>query len=242
MRRLTQLPQPKYIVSTEHWVTLVTYNGNSDTSEWDERRVFNSQTRRECVLSQPFKPAPPRIGESYFAPDGWLISHYNGPALNPVVQSLEPDPSDLRTIASVVAVAKPSYDIELAGIDSLTRGGSAYHLKLRPRLNPKVHNLRDLWINTQTDDIMRAIIEGLYRPDYNAVAADTFVTEDFGRVGTYWLMIHHVWTYEAPFSPQRFQYNATAVTMEFPDSLPDWFFDSKQFSQHYGDVTSVLGP
>ena len=242
MRRLATLEQPKYIVSTEHWVTLVSYNGSSDTSEWDERRVFNSETRRECVLSVPYKPNPPQIGESYFAPDSWLISHYNGPALSRVAQSLQPDLSDLRTIASVTAVANPSYDIRFLGIDSLTRGGSAYHLSLRPRLNPTTHNLRDLWINTQTDDILRAVIEGLYRPDYNSVATDTFVTEDFGHVGKYWLMIHHVWTYQAPFSPARYQYDATGVTMEFPESLPDWFFDSKLFAQHLGDVTSVLGP
>jgi hypothetical protein len=86
------------------------------------------------------------------------------------------------------------------------------------------------------------VIEGLYRPDYQSVAADTFVTEDFGRVGKYWLMIHHVWTYQAPFSPRRYQYDATAVTMEFPESLPGWFFDPKLFAQHFGDVTGVLGP
>jgi hypothetical protein len=244
MRRLATLEQPKYIVSTEHWVTLVTYGGNSDTDQWDERRVFNSETRRECVLNVPYNPRgnSPQIGESYFAPDSWLISHYNGPALSRVAQSLQPDLSDLRTIASVVSVAKPAYDIRFDGVDSLTHGGSAYHLTLRPRFDASVHNLRELWINTQTGDITRAVIEGMYRPNYNSVPTDTFVTEDFGHVGKYWLMIHHAWAYQAPFSPRRYQYDATAVTMQFPESLPDWFFDSKLFAQHFGDVTSVLGP
>jgi hypothetical protein len=89
---------------------------------------------------------------------------------------------------------------------------------------------------------MRAVIEGMYRPDYNSMTADTFVTEDFGRVGKYWLVIHHVWTYQAPFSAQRYQYNATATTMEFPANLPEWFFDSRLFVQHSSEVTSILGP
>jgi hypothetical protein len=194
------------------------------------------------VLSIPFKPEPPEIGESYFAPDSWLIRHQTGaPSAIDNAHLLQPDLSDFRTIASVISMAKPSYEIRLAGIDALTHGGSAYHLTLRPLSKPLVHNLRQLWIDTRTGAIMRAVIEGYYRPTYNLIPDDTYVTEDFGKVGPYWLVIHHVWTYHDPMSSTTYQFNATSLTMQFPQSLPDWFFDPKLFPRHFGDVPGILG-
>jgi hypothetical protein len=242
MKHLATLKQPKYIIDTEHWVVLSTFGGESEPSEWDERRIFNSDTRRECVLNVPFTPKPPQIGESYFAPDSWLIEHQSTPAASSDgSQTLRPDLSDLHTIASVISVAKPSYDIRLVGIDALTHGGSAYHLSLRPRSNPTLRNLRELWVNTENDAIMRAVIEGFYRPNYHSMPSDTYVSEDFGQIGGYWLVIHHVWTYHEPMSSRNYQYDATSVTMQFPDALPDWLFDPKLFPAHYGEVTAIVG-
>lgn len=244
MQQLATLPQPGYIVTLEHWVTLMSFRGGgSDTAQWDERRIFDSANRRECVLPEPYKPSQivPEIGESYFAPDIWLISHRQAviPSGN---SNMSPDLSDLKTIASVVSVAQPSYDIALIGIDPMTHSGSTYHLSLHPRSDPVKHNLRELWINTANFNIMRAIIEGDYRPTYNDIVEDTFVAEDFGQVGPYWLVIHRIWTYDDPFSAQNFRYDATSVTMTFPDSLPPWFFIASQFKQHIGDVANVIGP
>lgn len=244
IEHLATLEQPPYIIDTQHWVVQLTYaGGGNDTEVWDERRVFNSATRRECVLNIPFDMVgkKPQIGESYFAPDSWLISHTNAPVSTANAQSLRPDLSDLRIIASVVSIAKPSYDIRLVGIDAFTQGRSAYHLALRPRSNPMVHNLRELWIDTQSDDILRATIEGEYRPDYDMMVADTFVTEDFGRVGEYWLVIHHRWAYAVPLSSRRYYYDATSSAMQFPERLPEWFFDAKAFPRHYGEVTAIVG-
>ncbi|HEV2260868.1 MAG TPA: hypothetical protein VGR69_01070 [Candidatus Rubrimentiphilum sp.] len=244
MQQLATLQQPGYIVVLEHWITVTSWrSGASETDQWDERRVFDSTNRRECVLPEPFKPAQivPEIGESYFAPDIWLISHRQ--ATIPAGSSnMTPDLSDLKTIASVVSLAQPSYDIRLVGVDPLTQGGTAYHLSLRPRSDPVKHNLRELWIDTSTHNIMRAIIEGGYRPTYSDIVEDTFVSEDFGRVGPYWLVIHRIWTYDDPFSPVKFHYDATSQTMKFPDSLPAWFFNANQFRRHVTDVTAVIGP
>lgn len=245
MAHLATLQQPRYIIDTEHWVTLVTIGqqDNAQSSEWNENRIFDSQTRRECVLDVPLTRRPPQIGQSEFAPDSWLIDHFGTRASQRKTgaSNLQPDLSDLATIASAVAVARPSYDIDLLGIDSLTDGGPAYHLRLRPRFNPKMHNLRQLWVDTRTDAIVRAVIEGDYEPNYHSMPDDTFVTEDFGQVGPYWLVIHHAWTYQQPFSNIRYQYDATSTSMRFPDTLPSWFFDFSEFPKHFGEVNSYVG-
>ena len=241
LRHLATLGQPNYIDDTGHWSVIVFGPaGTSDQSEHFQRTIFNSITRRENVLAVPFSASdPPVIGESYFAPDVWLM--YKRPApQEPNSPNMRPDLSDLKVIANVISIAKPSYDIRLAGIDSLIGGGTAYHLTLRPLSDPRKHNLRELWVNTTNSDIMRAIIEGDYRPSYRDILQDTFVLEDFGRIGNYWLMIHHVWTYSAPFSAVRYQYDVTSITMRFPATVPDWFFDTGAFLRHLGDVSKTL--
>ncbi len=240
MQHLVTLPQPEFIIDTEHWIAASA--GDNGNDEWGERRIFDSTNRLECVLDVPYTISrPPQIGESEFAPDTWLIAHRQT-TQPPGGTNMNPDLSDLKTIATVISVARPSYNITLVGVDSLTQGGTAYHLSLRPVSDPKKHNLRELWINTASDNIMRAIIEGDYRPTYRDVASDTFVLEDFGLVGPYWLVIHHVWTYRNPFSGRTVQYNATSTAMRFLAALPNWFFDVKLFEQHRGDVLPVIGP
>lgn len=242
MRHLATLKQPAYIDDTEHWTVVQFAGGQETTSEHFQRTIFNSVYRRENVLFLPLNPKQTSlIGPSYFAPDTWLIGKRPTPPPAPQsVPNMAPDLSDLKMIASVVSVAKPSYDIRLAGIDPLTGGGTAYHLVLHPLSNPQLHNLRELWINTATEDIMRAEIDGVYRPTKDQLLQQTLVFEDFGRVGPYWLVIHHVWTYDEPFAGVRFQYNATSMQMRFPKTVPGWFFDEAAFAQHRGDVTSAL--
>ncbi len=243
MEHLAALPQPAYIIDTEHWITVSRFaGGSSDTHDWDERRIFDSTNRRECVLNVPFNPShhTPQIGESYFAPDTWLIGQRQ-PAPASDSSNIAPDLSDLKTIASVISIGKQAYDIRLVAVETLTHGASAFHLSLHPRSDPMRHNLRELWINTSTFDIMRAVIEGNYRPTYSDMVQDTFVSEDFGRIGPYWLMIHHVWTYGDPFSSLKYQDDATSTAMQFPPEIPGWFFDAKLFLLHLGDVPAIIG-
>ncbi len=242
MLRLATLDQPAYIDETQHWLaTTIGIAGATNENVGVQRTIFNSVTRRECNFGVPFSAREhPTIGESYFAPDIWLINRKSQAPAIPNQPNMAPDLSDLRTIASVVSVAQPSYDIHLVGIDSLTGGASAYHLTLRPLSEPHKHNLRELWINTSNDLIMRAIIEGDYRPSYSLILQDTFVLEEFGNVSGYWLVIHKVWTYSEPFTNSHFQYNVTSVTMRFPARVPDWFFDTREFERHLGDVGRTL--
>lgn len=242
MQRLASLPQPDYIDDTEHWSTVMFAGGQEVPEEHFERIVFNAVTRRECVTAVPFDPKGLLIiGDSYFAPDTWLI-HRRAPAApaNVSAPNMSPDLSDLKVIANVVSVAKPSYDIKLLGTDPLSGGGSAYHIALRPLFDPAKHNLRELWIDTSTYDIRRAVIQGEYRPVPSALLQQTYVQEDFGNVGGYWLVIHHVWTYADPFSGTKYQYNATSVQMRFPPAVPSWLFDEREFRAHEGEVPQAL--
>jgi len=223
MQHLATLPQPNYVDDSQEWSTVTFVNGQAIPGEHLQRTVFDSVHRRESILSMPFNPAQPVVvGDSYFAPDSWLIRR-NIAVPRPNVPNMAPDLTDLPTIANVISVAEPSYEIRFAGIDPLTGGGSAYQLVLQPVFDPVKHNLRQLWINTANNNIMRAEIEGSYRPSMQDVVENTHVFEDFGAVGKYWLVIHHVWTYAPAFSNVKFQYSVMSLMMGFPSALPDWF-------------------
>ncbi len=239
MQHLATLPEPRYIIDTQRQIITTVRNGEvHDDTENVARYVYDTNTRLECGFFLPFnRTDQPTIGPSYFGPDTWLVRKgFHSPAN----ATLTPDLSDLKTIASIIVVGRPSYDIRLVGIEPLTNEGSAYHLILRPRFDPVRHNLRELWVNTVTYNIARAVIEGVYRYDPNDLAEDTFVTEDFGSVGGYWLVIHKTWSYAKPFSPIKYEFNFSSMSMQFPPSVPPWLFDLRAFSAHTFNATGPL--
>lgn len=235
LRRLITLPQPPYIDTTEHRIIIAeTAHGNVPAA-WDERVLYDSNARRECVLALPYSDkSDVLISQSFFAPDMWLVHHQ--PTRAPAGSDFSPDLGDLKTIASVVSFAQPSYDIRIASVDKLTDGGAAYHLTLEPHGNPTVHNLRELWVNAANFDIMRAVIDGKYAPEPGAPVQPTTVTEDFGQVGPYWVVIHRRWTYRALITHTVVHFDSTETKMSFPQKIPAWYFDEAQFYAHRGEV------
>ena len=234
LQRLATLPQPAYIDQTSHRIVLQQTPQGNISSALDERVLFNSKTRRECVFILPYSDhSQVLFSRSYFAPDVWLIH----PALPPGARiNFTPDLSDLKTIAVVTSAS--SYTVRLAGVNALSNGGTAYHLILTPTQDPRVHNLRELWVNAKTYDIMRAVIVGAYAPDPRAPVEPSTVTEDFGQVGPYWVVIHHTWTYNDMLDHVLFRFEDTATEMRFPPSIPDWYFDKAQFTAHRSQVNT----
>lgn len=258
LKRLSALQQPAYIDTTMDWKVLAHTSQGDQPSRFDERVLFDSTTRRECVLFVPYtSDSGVIIGPSYFAPDVWLIHRRleetvarqraaaeSASAVPPSASpapNFAPDLSDLKTIASVVSVAKPSYKIQYAGTDKLTNGGGeAYHIKLDPLSEPAKHNLRELWVSASTGNIVRAVIVGDYRPDQHSLLEQTTVAEDFGPVGPYWMVIHHTWSYRDAPDGVTFQYDVTAKNMSFPATIPAWYFDERQFARHRSEVNTSL--
>jgi hypothetical protein len=246
LKRLAALQQPAYIDTTMDWKVLARTPQGDQPAEFDERVLFDSTQRRECVLFVPYtSDSSVIIGQSYFAPDVWLIHRRLAEtaaqqAASPA-PNFAPDLSDLKTIASVVSVAKPSYKIQYAGTDKLTNGGGeAYHLRLDPLSEPAKHNLRELWVSATTGNIVRAVLVGDYRPDPQSLLEQTTVSEDFGPVGPYWMVIHHTWSYRDAPDGITFQYDVTAKNMSFPATIPAWYFDERQFAHHRSEVNASL--
>jgi hypothetical protein len=141
-----------------------------------------------------------------------------GATAAPPPPNLAADP--IATIATVSAVDR-AYDITLAGVVTV-RGRPCYHLRLRPLRDPQKYPLRDLWVDTATDDVVRLT----YVWPYNDITAD--VTYDFARIGpsAVWSIVH----IEAQAIEHRlFTTHVERVSedlqnIEFPSSEPDSYF------------------
>jgi hypothetical protein len=242
MRNLATLDQPAFVDLTEKRVTTTTAAISGDVLATDVRTLrglFDSTTRRECIFAEP-GDREVVIGPSFFAPDTWLIKRGRPPSPAPSAPNMAPDLSDLKVIANVVAVESPSYVIRLAGRATASDGATVDHLVLTPRSDPEKHNLRELWVDEKTNRIVRAIVQGTYHPFPRDPIEKTFALENFGKVGPYWLVIDHLWTYAPPSSGLLLRFESTVQTMRFPETLPEWLFDEHAFRSHKSELSSVL--
>jgi hypothetical protein len=143
--------------------------------------------------------------------------------------SMQPDVSGLRTIATVVSVAALPYAAKLLGIESV-EGHATYHVQLQPLSDPRVHNLRDLWIDTQTYDLRKAHFTGMYRPTQYDVPSHTDATVYFREVLGCWVVTRAIWTYLG--SDAFFTYDVQNDEIALPAALPDWLFDAGAYRRH----------
>jgi hypothetical protein len=177
------------------------------------------------------KLPPATIEPEFLGPFAWTMrsSVHVAPASSGEV-IMEPDVAGLKTIASVVAVAKPSYSIGRSSqAIEYVDGRAAYHLELQPKDEPHKHNLRDLWIDLETFDLLKAHFVGTYRPVPQAPVSPTDVTVYFRPVLGCWVVTRAVWTYDDP--PISYEFDVQNDEIGLPATLPDWLFDAAAYRE-----------
>ncbi len=154
---------------------------------------------------------------------------------------MQPESPDAKALVTASAAGKPDYDVSLAGIDNIG-GRPSYHLRLKALRDPGLHNLRELWTDTQTWDLMKARYSVMYAPnsmdpgphgnEYEAQSpADLQVY--FGPASSYWVAIRMVWTHG--IFGDLTTYDVATAAAVFPAALPDWLFDPVAYAQHKRD-------
>jgi hypothetical protein len=238
-RRLQSYAVPPYAVWTATWhirARPMGYYTGENTSVEVHRYAVRLSDGMENVSdpSANGKLPPAIILPEFLGPFAWrLRSSVRIPPADARI-AMQPDVAGLKTIADVVAVAKPAYRI---GRDALQPpplenidGRLAYHLTLQPYDHPRQHNLRDLWIDAQTDDVVRAHFVGTYAPVPKAPVSDTDVTVSFREVLGHWVVTRAVWTYDNP--PVSYTFDVQNDELALPPTLPDWLFDPNAYRAH----------
>ena len=248
-RRLQSYPVPPYAIWTATWhiraQPMGYYSGESTSVETHRYAVRLSDGMENISDPGTSGKLPPALIEPEFlGPFAWLVrsSVRVAPRDNGVV--MVPDIAGLKTIAHVTVSAKPSYTFRVAPNGSLpvetVNGREAYHLELHPTDRPDVHNLRDLWIDVSTYDLLKVHFVGTYRPVPKAPLSPTEATVYFRGVLGAWVVTRSLWNYDD--APIRYQYDVQNDEIGLPATLPDWLFDQAAYDQHQRDgVADYLG-
>ncbi|HEY1429670.1 MAG TPA: hypothetical protein VGF18_08855, partial [Candidatus Tumulicola sp.] len=236
-RRLQSYPVPPYAVWTTTWHTTahpMGYYTGETTSVESHRYAVRLADGMENVSDRPAngKLPPALILPEFLGPFAWrLRTAVRPPSTLDRQIDMQPDVAGLATIAHVVAVAKPVYTIgrnALLPLPQETIGGRAvYRVRLTPLDHPQQHNLRDLWIDVQTHDIVRAHFVGTYAPVPKAPVSDTDVTVSFREVLGCWVVTEAIWTYDDP--PVSYKFDVINDELALPRQLPDWLFDAAAY-------------
>lgn len=237
-RRLQSYPVPPYAVWTATWNIrerpMGYYTGEKTGVETNRYAVRISDGMENVSDPIPSGKLPPAtIEPEFLGPFAWTMRSSVRVA-PPGGVTMQPDLEGLKTIATVVAIARSPYAF------GNTRGGTlpieevndhqVYHLQLRPRTDPQRRNLRDLWIDVHTYDLWKAHFVGTYRPVPDAELSATDVNVYFRNVLGRWVVTRAVWTWDNP--PIAFTFDVTNDEIGLPDSLPDWLFDAAQYERH----------
>lgn len=185
------------------------------------------------ALNEPRDPGPPTVDLFEPAP-----AHQHA---NPMSYVPTPEPSGepLKTIGSVVAIGESDYDVP-----QMTVEHNLLHLILQPRRDPERNVLRQIWVDKKTYELRKIIAHDRLFTDDQGIFPMT-ITYTLGY--TYNQLV--VTRFHGVIDP-RIDPNGTRTTVEgigntididfqditFPASLPQWYFDPRQYGQHVGDL------
>jgi hypothetical protein len=250
-RRLQSYPVPAYAVWTATWHIAARpmgyYTGESSSVETHRYAVRLSDGMENVSDPLPSGKLPPALIEPEFlGPFAWTMrSSVHVAPVGGTTVMMQPDLTGLKTIATVVAFAKPSYRFANAERGAppveLVNGRPAYHLELHPQEKPELHNLRDLWIDVQTRDLVKAHFVGTYAPVPKAPISPTEVTVYFRSAVGCWVVTRALWTYQD--APISYEFDVQNDEIGLPATLPDWLFDEKAYRQRQlAGEADYLGP
>jgi hypothetical protein len=191
------------------------------------RRIYRSINRGELTFERPAfnedrDPGPPTADLFEPAP---VHSH-------PISFVPTPEPSSpLVVIGTVTTIGEFDYRV-----DSVTQEGDELHLAVLPTRDPDRNRLRELWVDKATLELKKLVAtDKLFILGTKDVYGVTFtitmgmleghpvVTDIHGVVGD-------------GYSGDGTTVDYTFRDISFPDTLPDWYFDAKQYAAHQTDA------
>lgn len=225
----TNYGYPDYANSytTKYWVR------NEDRAALT-RRVFRDDAEGDLTFQRPelneaTDPGPPTVDLFAAAP---IKQHPNPQAYVPTP---EPTTEPLKSIASVVSIGEPDYNVT-----SLTTEGTLMHLVLKPRRDPERNVLREIWADKKSYELRKIIAHDRLFTDDQGVFPITF-TYTLGYLHGQLLITHLHGIVEPRVESNGTQtvYGGDGRTVEFdftdisfPSSLPEWYFNPREYAQN----------
>jgi hypothetical protein len=237
-------PPPPYIVYTEARKQN-TDRGFFDYAESYTYRYWCRNLDRACLKRKV--EIVPAMGYPEFERAAFNEDRDPGPPTadlfekapqHPIPQSVVPTPEPQASPLQIIGEVRTANEFEYA-VDGVTAEGNLVHLVLRPLRDPERNRLRELWANAQTYELVRVkahdrlfVESGKRGADIYGVVFDItlsmlqgtpIVTDIHGVVGD-------------NYTGDGQLVDFTFRNIEFPASLPSWYFDPKAYGSHPADL------
>ena len=217
--------------TTRYWVR------NEDRASLT-RRMFRDDAEGDLVFQRPAlneatDPGPPTV--DLFAPAP-IRQHPNPQSYVPTP---EPTAEPLKSIASVVAIGEPDYNVS-----SLTVDGPVMHLVLKPRRDPERNVLREIWADKQTYELRKIVAHDRLFTDDQGIFPVTF-TYTLGYLhGTLVITnLHGLVEPRIEANGAKTEYDGDGRTVDFefrdisfPSALPAWYFNPREYAQNQANA------
>jgi hypothetical protein len=151
-----------------------------------------------------------------------------------------PPPGSTGEIAEPLAPATALPEIGRVGardgdyrVERVAREGDLIHLWLQPRSDAERNRLDELWVDARTYDLRRALVRDHL---YFALSAQS-LEDEFDvrfRPGPGGLPL--IATIHGRTKYDQFETDYTFTDVTFPDALPQWYFEPKQYGAHRADA------
>jgi len=192
------------------------------------RRVYRDEYRGDMTFerpafNEPRDPGPPTADLFERAP----IKPHTG--LNDYIPTPEPDAS-LQTLATVKAVGETAYKVVKVAIE-----GPLLHLSVEPFRDVERNRLREIYADKTTYELRRVVatdrlyLDGgvsygvIFTVDLQMLQGRPVVTRIHGVVGD---------GYNDDGKVVDYWFN----DIRFPATLPDWYFDPRDYAAHTADA------
>jgi hypothetical protein len=222
-KQLTDQGYPDYAESYKEHIWL----RSSDRAALS-RRIYRSINRGELVFERPAfnedrDPGPPTADLFEPAP---LKSHPLS-----FVPTPEPEESALPVIGTVVTIGEFDYRVTSQDVE-----GDEIHLTIEPTRDPDRNRLRELWVDKTTLDLRKVVAtDKLFILGTKDVYGVTFtISLDMLDGRPVVTAIHGV--VGDGYTGDGSTVDYTFTNISFPATLPDWYFDSKQYASHETDA------
>jgi len=230
-QRLRSYSRPNYVVYYAEESDTISRVGSEDESSGSGFRVaYRAATQTMSQTDSPpgssLPPAivysPPFVGPLAYPVDRESLRFGTAAPADSVSTSL-------ATIATVVSRAAPDYDATVTGRE-IVEGRSAYHIALTALHDSARFNLRDLWVDAATYDLLAVHYHVDVGATSNVGRCDCDVTVYFVGIGPYWVTA--AWESEGPTGfGTSLKRTIKIKYMTFPASLPDWLFDQSAYDR-----------